>query len=233
MTMWKTSLEEMLEQIRSEAKFTASYTGRGTFSKQVMQAMHNVDRKNFVSPDYINLAYDNGPLPIGHGQTISQPYIVALMTDLLDLTPTSTVLEIGTGSGYQAAILSRLAKQVYSIERVSVLAQAASARLQQLGYHNIEVRCDDGYYGWQEKAPFDAIIVTAAASHIPQSLLDQLKNGGRMIIPVGLPSMPQQLFLVTRDQTGKIQTQFMLDVAFVPLVTNADNSGTPHSNNDA
>jgi len=231
--MWNTSHQEMLEQIRSEAKFTASYTGRDKFSAQVMQAMHDVDRKNFVSSDYVNLAYDNGPLPIGHGQTISQPYIVALMTDLLDLTPTSTVLEIGTGSGYQAAILSRLAKQVYSIERISVLAQAAAERLQQFGYHNVEVRCDDGYFGWQEKAPFDGIIVTAAASHIPQNLLDQLKNGGRMIIPVGMPSMAQQLFLITRDQAGNTQTKFVLDVAFVPLVSNGDKSRTTETRHDA
>jgi len=222
--MWETSQEEMLEQIRSEAKYTAAYTGRGTFSKHVMQAMHDVDRKNFVPDDYIHLAYDNGPLPIGHGQTISQPYMVALMTDLLDLTPTSTVLEIGTGSGYQAAILSRLARQVYSIERVAVLAKAAAQRLQQLGYQNVEVRCEDGYYGWQENAPFDGIIVTAAASHVPQNLLDQLKNGGRMLIPMGRPSMPQQLYLITRDKDGNTQTKFILDVAFVPLVTNADES---------
>lgn len=219
--MWKTSAEEMLETIRSEAKFTASYTGRARFSEQVMQAMRDVDRKDFVPDHYENQAYDNGPLPIGHGQTISQPYIVALMTDLLDLTAESTVLEIGTGSGYQAAILSRIARQVYSIERVSPLAQAAAQRLQKLGYHNVEVRCEDGYYGWRDKAPFDAIIVTAAASHIPQSLVDQLQSGGRMIIPVGLQYMPQQLLLVTKDQTGNTQTKFILDVAFVPLVTTA------------
>jgi protein-L-isoaspartate(D-aspartate) O-methyltransferase len=227
--MWKTSIQEMLDTIRSEAKYTASYTGREQFSEQVMQAMHDVDRKHFVPAHYEIQAYDNGPLPIGHGQTISQPYIVALMTDLLDLTPESHVLEIGTGSGYQAAILSRLAKQVYSIERVSPLAETARQRLQELGYDNVEVRCEDGYYGWQDKAPFDAIIVTAAATHVPQSLIDQLKPGGRMIIPVGLQYMPQQLLLVTKDQSGETQTKFILDVAFVPLVTREVEDTTHHS----
>lgn len=217
--MWETSLQDMLDTIRSEAKYTASYTGREKFSERVLQAMHDVDRKDFVPEHYHIQAYDNGPLPIGHGQTISQPYIVALMTDLLDLTPQSIVLEIGTGSGYQAAILARLAHQVYTIERVPALAEAAGQRLQRLGYANVEVRCDDGYFGWQDKGPFDAIIVTAAASHIPQSLIDQLKPGGRMIIPVGLQYMPQQLLLVSKDARGNTQTKFVLDVAFVPLVT--------------
>jgi protein-L-isoaspartate(D-aspartate) O-methyltransferase len=230
--MWKTSADEMIETIRSEAKYTASYTGRDKFSEHVMQAMREVDRKAFVPDNYANMAYDNGPLPIGHGQTISQPYIVALMTDLLDLTPESKVLEIGTGSGYQAAILSRVAKQVYTIERVSALAQAATQRLQELGYHNVEVRCDDGYFGWQDKAPFDAIIVTAAATHIPQSLVDQLQANGRMIIPVGLQYMPQQLVLVTKDQSGATQTKFILDVAFVPLISPASESHAEHENND-
>jgi protein-L-isoaspartate(D-aspartate) O-methyltransferase len=230
--MWKTSAEDMLETIRSEAKFTASYTGREKFSRQVMQAMQDVDRKAFVPAHYEHQAYDNGPLPIGHGQTISQPYIVALMTDLLDLTAESKVLEIGTGSGYQAAILARVAKQIYTIERVSALAQAATQRLADLGYHNVEVRCDDGYHGWQDKAPFDAIIVTAAATHIPQSLVDQLKPGGRMIIPVGLQYMPQQLLLVSKDQNGETQTKFILDVAFVPLISKEDETNTAHSDSD-
>jgi len=231
--MWKTSADQMLETIRSEAKYTASYTGRETFSAQVMQAMREVDRKDFVPDHYENLAYDNGPLPIGHGQTISQPYMVALMTDLLDLTAKSKVLEIGTGSGYQAAILSRIARQVYSIERIPELAQAATQRLQNLGYHNAEIRCADGYYGWQDQAPFDAIIVTAAASHIPQSLVEQLRADGRMIIPIGQQYMPQQLVLVTKDPSGNIATKFILDVAFVPLVTNDVPSETPQPKSDA
>lgn len=183
-----------------------------------MQAMAEVPREEFVPADLKALAYLNEPLPIGHGQTISQPYIVALMTDLLDLTGESVVLEIGTGSGYQAAILSRLAKQVYSIEKIPELYEAASRRLRELGYTNIETRCCNGYSGWQEEAPFDGIIVTAAASHIPSILVEQLKPGGRMLIPVGLPFMPQELMLVTKQEDGSSQTRSILDVAFVPLV---------------
>lgn len=230
--MWQTDVKDMLETIRAEAGYTATTTGREQFSEQVMQAMHDVDRKTFVPVEYANQAYDNGPLPIGHGQTISQPYMVALMTDLLELTADNEVLEVGTGSGYQAAILSRLAKQVYSLERVAALAEAAAQRLKQHGYLNVDVRCADGYYGWQDKAPFDAIIVTAAASHIPQSLVDQLKAGGRMIIPVGEQFMPQQLLLLTKDTDGNTRTQFILDVAFVPLITQQDNTDTSRPDNE-
>ena len=184
--------------------------------------MAEVDRENFVSPQYLPFAYDNGPLPIGYGQTISQPYIVALMTDLLDLTAESIVLEVGTGSGYQAAVLSRLAKQVYSIERVKELAESAGERLKDLGYDNIEIRNQDGYMGWQEKAPFDGIIVTAAASHIPPALIEQLKPGGRMVIPIGLPHMYQELMLLTKDEDGTTHTESLLGVAFVPLITDEE-----------
>ncbi len=211
-------IENMLDTIRTEAKYTASYTGREAFDKRVMQAIQAVDRAAFVPSHYKKQAYDNSPLVIGHGQTISQPYIVALMTDLLDLTPKSIVLEIGTGSGYQTAILARLAQQIFTIERIPELADSSKQRLKELGYQNVEVRCDDGYYGWKEKAPFDAIIVTAAATHMPQNLLDQLKSEGRMIIPIGLPYMHQELMLVTKDKTGKIKIESVLDVAFVPLI---------------
>lgn len=211
-------IKNMLDTIQYEAKFCENYTGRASISEPVMQAMQYVDRALFVPAHYQHQAYDNGPLPIGHGQTISQPFIVALMTDLLDLTPESIVLEIGTGSGYQAAILAQLAKQVYSVERIKELAESAQQRFQELSYDNIEVRCVNGYYGWQEKSPFDAIIVTAAASHIPQDLVDQLKPGGKMIIPVGLPYMHQELMLVVKDQQGQTQTNSVLAVAFVPLV---------------
>jgi protein-L-isoaspartate(D-aspartate) O-methyltransferase len=210
--------KHLLEQIQSEAGYTASYTGREKFSERVMAAMASVLRENFVDPEYLPFAYNNAPLPIGYGQTISQPYIVALMTELLDLTPDSVVLEIGTGSGYQAAILSTLVKKVYTIEKVKELAASASERLKELGYDNIETRCCNGYKGWAEKAPFDGIIVTAAASHIPPALIEQLKPGGRMIIPVGLPYMPQQLMLLTKDEDGTTHTESVLDVAFVPLV---------------
>jgi protein-L-isoaspartate(D-aspartate) O-methyltransferase len=215
----KTNIKRMLKDIENEAKFTASYTGRERFAERVMKAMGDVIRDKFVGDIKEDYAYDNGPLPIGYGQTISQPYIVALMTDLLDLTDDSIVLEIGTGSGYQAAILSRLAKMVYSIERIPELCESARARLQTMGYSNVETLCANGYYGWEEKAPFDAIIVTAAAAHIPQALINQLKPGGRMVIPVGLPYMHQELMLVTKDQDGKISTDTILGVAFVPLVT--------------
>lgn len=215
-------LRDMLETIRAEAKYTASLTGRAEFSQRVMQALQDVDRGAFVSSGYKAVAYDNGPLPIGHGQTISQPYIVALMTDLLDIAPGSNVLEIGTGSGYQAAVLSRLAGQVYSVERISALAESASERLQRMGYHNVAIRCADGYNGWHEKAPFDAIIVTAAAAHIPPALVKQLKPGGRMLIPVGEPYMDQELILVSRDKHGKITEKSILGVVFVPLVVDED-----------
>lgn len=212
----------MLDTIRMDAKYTASYTGRAAFDERVMQAMHDVDREQFVSGYYKQQAYENGPLPIGNGQTISQPYIVALMTDLLDLTAESVVLEVGTGSGYQAAILGKLVKRVYSVERIAELARTSAQRLKQLGYDNIEIRCENGYYGWKERAPFDAIIVTAAAPDIPQDLIEQLKPGGRMVIPVGLPYSSQELMLVTKDEHGKTATKSVLGVVFVPLVTDKD-----------
>ena len=214
--------KRLLEEIEREAKFTVSETGRNKFNQRVMDAMAEVVRENFVSSQYLPFAYDNGPLPIGYGQTISQPYIVALMTDLLDLTAESTVLEIGTGSGYQAAVLSRLTKQVYSIERVKELSELARERLKDLGYNNIEIRNQDGYTGWQEKAPFDGIIVTAAASHIPPALVEQLKPGGRMVIPVGLPHSYQELMLLVKDEDGATHTESLLGVAFVPLITDEE-----------
>ena len=209
----------MLEQIESEAKYTASLTGRKKIDQRVMDAMAEVNREKFVPFEYQPYAFDNGPLPIGHSQTISQPYIVAIMTDLLDLTAESIVLEIGTGSGYQVAVLSRLAKHIYSIERINELAESASERLKNLAYNNIEIRCRDGYLGWKEKAPFDAIIVTAAISHVPPALIEQLKPGGRMLIPIGLPHMHQKLILLTKDEDETTHTESMLGVAFVPFIT--------------
>lgn len=209
----------MLEEIQMEAASTAISTGREQFSQPVMYAMAEVKRENFVSAHYIPHAYDNGPLPIGCEQTISQPYIVALMTDLLDLSPESIVLEIGTGSGYQAAILSRLAKKVYTVERIEKLAETAGKRLQELNYDNVETLCSDGYAGWEEKAPFDGILVTAAVSQIPPALIAQLKRGGRMVIPIGLAYMHQKLMLVTKEEKGATKTQFIINVSFVPLIT--------------
>ena len=185
--------------------------------ERVLGAMARVPREHFLPPDLRSYAYEDRPLPIGHGQTISQPYIVALMTDLLQLEPDHMVLEVGTGSGYQAAVLSQLVKQVFTIERIPALGDASAARLKSLGYSNILYRTGNGYDGWPEHAPYDAIIVTAAASHIPQALIEQLKSGGRLVIPVGLPYMPQELMLVEKDEQGKIHSRDILGVAFVPL----------------
>ena len=226
----KDSLQRMLDEIRSEAKFTAGFTGREKFDDRVMAAMEEVNRQNFVPEDLVPYAYDNGPLPIGFGQTISQPYIVALMTDLLDLEADDTVLEVGTGSGYQAAILSRIAKRVYSIERVSELTEKARKRLENLGYNNVEICCSNGYLGWQDKAPFDAIIVTAAATHIPPDLLEQLKPDGRMVIPIGLPYMHQELMLVIKDINGETHTESVLGVSFVPLIIDEESFYKEHEN---
>ncbi len=214
----KKRVQQLLDEIRREAEQTAGYTGRAAFAERVMTALAEVPRERFVPRGLRTSAYYNGPLPIGYGQTISQPYIVALMTDLLELTPESVVLEVGTGSGYQAAILAALARQVYSIEYVPELAERARDILQTLGYTNVEVRCDNGYCGWADKGPFDAIIVTAAAPHVPPALIEQLKSGGHMAIPVGLPYMHQELLLITKAEDGTTQTRDILPVAFVPLV---------------
>ena len=213
----KKSMQRMLAEIESEAEYTRSLTGRKRFSFQVMGAMGQVSREQFVPSDLRRYAYDNSPLPIGQGQTISQPYIVALMTDLLELQADHTVLEIGTGCGYQTAILSLLARQVYTIEVVPELGEASAQRLQELGYTNISFRIGDGSAGWPEHAPYDAIIVTAAAAQVPQALIDQLAPGGRLVIPVGLPYMSQELMLVEKDEQENVHTRAILGVAFVPL----------------
>ena len=217
-------IKRMLDDIEREVSYTRKMIGRDAFAKKVMTAMEQVPRNEFVPKAYLAGAFDNGPLPIGHGQTISQPYIVALMTDLLELDDDDTVLEIGTGSGYQTAVLSLLCKQVYTIEYVPALADAAKARLDRLGYHNIESMAGNGYDGWPEHAPFDAIIVTAAASHIPKPLIEQLKPGGRLVIPVGRPHLYQELTLVEKDEDGEIDIRDVLGVAFVPLQGERDES---------
>ena len=211
--------KQMLKEIEAEAVFTASYTGRSKLDRRVMEAMAEVSREKFVPACYLPNAYDNGPLPIDCDQTISQPYIVALMTDLLDLDSDSIVLEIGTGSGYQAAILSRLVKKVYTVERIEKLAESATRRLKKLHYDNVETRCSDGYAGWEQRAPFDGIIVTATASQIPPALIAQLKPGGRMVIPVGTVYGRQELVLVIKQEDGTTDTRSILDVRFVPLVS--------------
>ncbi|HYA13800.1 MAG TPA: protein-L-isoaspartate(D-aspartate) O-methyltransferase [Syntrophales bacterium] len=190
---------------------------RGVNDADVIRAMKSVPRHKFVPDKYIASAYDDNPLPIGYGQTISQPYIVAYMTEVLKLNKNSTVLEVGTGSGYQAAVLSPVVKQVYTIEIISELAKSAAIRLKNLGYDNVEVGIGDGYYGWNKYAPFDAIIVTAAAGHIPPPLLKQLKNNGRMVIPVGGSFTVQNLILVSKDKDGNITTRNLIPVRFVPL----------------
>jgi protein-L-isoaspartate(D-aspartate) O-methyltransferase len=207
----------MVEAIEVNVKFTSERIGKKALNRHVMEVMGKVPRHEFVPPDFRRSAYENRPLPIGYGQTISQPYIVALMTDLLDVDEDDVVLEIGTGSGYQAAILAELVKKVYTIEIVRELGEQAKGRFKRLGYQKVEVRVGDGYYGWEENAPFDGIIVTAAASHVPPPLIKQLKSGGRMIIPVGSPFMTQQLMLVKKEKDGTIRTEQVLPVIFVPL----------------
>jgi protein-L-isoaspartate(D-aspartate) O-methyltransferase len=195
---------------------------RGISDRRVIEAMLSVPRHKFVPDKYITRAYDDNPLPIGYGQTISQPYIVAYMTEVLNLNKNSTVLEVGTGSGYQAAILSPLVKKVYTIEIIPELANVAAVRLKDLGYTNVDAGIGDGYYGWTKHAPFDAIIVTAAAGHIPPPLLEQLKNNGRMVIPVGGSFLVQNLILISKDKDGIITTRNLLPVRFVPLTGRHD-----------
>ena len=210
--------QRMIVDIESEVAFTRHMIGRDRLDPQVMAAMREVPRDAFVPAELKGAAFDNGPLPIGHGQTISQPYIVALMTDMLQLRPEHRVLEIGTGSGYQTAILSRLCRQVYSMEVVPELSQAAQRLFQRLGYDNIQTRTGNGYEGWLDHAHYDGIIVTAAAGYIPPALIEQLMPGRRLIIPVGEPYGHQELILVEKDSQGEIHTRDILGVAFVPMV---------------
>ncbi len=211
-------VDKMIADIDSEVACTRKMIGRNSLDKRVMNAMRTVPRDRFVPDDLQSFAFANGPLPIGHGQTISQPYIVALMTDLLNPDENGVVLEIGTGSGYQTAVLSRLVKKVYSVELIKELSEVAAARLKSLGYLNIETCTGNGHNGWPEYAPYDGIIVTAAASHIPEALVQQLKPGGRLVIPVGLPGFHQELMLVEKGENGETQVNSVLGVAFVPLV---------------
>jgi protein-L-isoaspartate(D-aspartate) O-methyltransferase len=207
----------MVAEIATMAHETGAVTGRPLLAETVMNAMRRVPRHRFVPPFQASRAYDSRPLPIGEGQTISQPFIVALMTDLLDPKPGHRVLEVGTGSGYQAAVLAELVARVYTIEIVERLGTRARELLQTLGYRNIEVRIGDGYNGWPEAAPFDAIVVTAAPSEIPQPLIDQLKPGGRMVIPTGRTRDIQYLLVVQKQSDGTSTTRRTLPVRFVPL----------------
>ena len=209
--------QQLINVIEQDVRDTSAYLDKQALDPRVLQAMAKVPRHEFVPEAERRFAYANRPLPIGYGQTISQPYIVAVMTDLLKTTATSRVLEVGTGSGYQAAILAELVDQVYSIEIIAPLAKQAKLRLKQLGYTNVHTRTGDGYYGWQEAAPFDAIVVTAAASHVPPPLIQQLKVGGHMIIPVGSRFLTQELLLLSKQADGAVTTRQILPVRFVPL----------------
>ena len=207
----------MVEAVVAHARRAPGAVENGTIGPAVLQAMRSVPRHEFVPENVRAEAYADRPLPIGYGQTISQPFIVALMTDLLGVKPGHKVLEIGAGSGYQAAVLSPLVERVYSIEIVPELGKRAADVLHRLGFANVETRIADGYHGWPEVAPFDAIVVTAAASHIPPALMQQLKPGGRMVIPIGGPFATQQLMLIEKQPGGGVTTRQLLPVAFVPF----------------
>lgn len=207
----------LIEEIREDVRRTQAYTGVRDLDGRVLDALGRVPRHEFVPVGYKGRAYENRPLPIGHGQTISQPYIVALMTDVMEPAPGDVILEVGTGSGYQAAVLAELVGRVYTVEIIEPLARDAKSRLSRLGFDNVEVRQGDGFYGWREHAPFDGIIVTAVGSRIPPPLIEQLKPGGIMILPVGGRFTAQHLVLLNKDAAGEITTRQILPVSFVPL----------------
>jgi protein-L-isoaspartate(D-aspartate) O-methyltransferase len=213
----ETTKERLLREIQAESRALGLGSEGGAINDRVLQAMADVPREEFVPSGTEQEAYANVPLPIGHGQTISQPFIVAFMTDILRLDADDVVLEVGTGSGYQAAVLARLVRFVYTIEIIEALASQASLRLERLGCQNVEVRHGDGYSGWEEHAPFDGIIVTAAAADVPPPLIEQLKCGARMILPVTSSWLGQDLLLVEKDAIGKVTQKPVLPVAFVPL----------------
>jgi protein-L-isoaspartate(D-aspartate) O-methyltransferase len=216
--------QRMLAEIVAEAALTAGHTGRAAFSERVLRVVDSVPRHEFVPIELRPYAYLNRPLPIGYEKTVSQPFIVALMTDLLELEEGDAVLEIGAGAGYQAAVLAELARHVYSVEIIEELAQGAERRLQRLGYDNVEVRVANGYYGWAEHAPYDKIMVTAAPDLIPPPLLAQLKTGGRMVIPTGIPDR-QALVLVEKSAAGSLTTREILPVRFSELEDPGDAAG--------
>ena len=210
--------DALVREIEAEVAATAEWTGRDRLDHRVIAAISNVPRHEFVPRAERTVAYINNALPIGHGQTISQPYIVALMTDLLDSKPDSRILEIGTGSGYQAAVLSKLVGEVWSIEVVPELAASAAERLKRLGCDNVTVKDGDGAAGWPKHAPYDGIVVTACSAAIPPALIEQLAEGGRMVLPLGGTGRSQLLTVVTKKPDGAIEQKTVLPVAFVPLV---------------
>jgi len=212
------SADEAAYETRREQMVKRTIENRGVKDPEVLKAMYTVLRHEFVPEEEKPYAYEDRPLAIGMGQTISQPYIVAYMTELLDVDEESKTLEIGTGSGYQAAVLAEIVNEVYSIEIFEELGTQAQERFERLNYDNVTAKVDDGYYGWEEFAPFDSIIVTCAADHIPPPLVQQLKPGGRMVIPVGGVFQVQQLMLITKDDAGDVTVRSMLPVRFVPLL---------------
>lgn len=216
-------IRAMLRDIEQEVAYTRSEIGKDALDPRVMAALARVPRERFIPEPLRYSAFDNSPVPIGHGQTISQPYIVALMTDLLEPKPESVILEVGTGSGYQAAVLGELVRQVFSIEIIGALAESAGDRLRKMGYGNVTVKHGDGWHGWPEHGPFDGILVAAAAPEIPLPLIAQLKPGARMVIPVGEAGAVQELKLIEKRPDGSFDTRHILLVAFVPL-TRADSS---------
>ena len=217
--------QQMIGEVVAETVFLTPQLGKAALNARVIEVIAKIPRHEFVPVELQPYAYMNRPLPIGYDKTISQPFIIAVMTDLLEPQSGDVVLEVGAGAGYQAAILAELVKQVYSIEIIEELGLAAIRRLQRLGYHNIEVRIGNGYYGWHEHAPFDKIMVTAAPDLIPPPLIEQLKPGGRMVIPTGIPDK-QQLVLVEKTESGKVVTKDILPVRFSPLEESGDLAGT-------
>lgn len=213
---------ELVSEIERNVRATQRYTDKSELDERVMAALGAVPRHEFVPIELRDDAYQNRPLPIGQGQTISQPYIVALMTDLAGVDESSVVLEVGTGSGYQAAVLAEIVEHVYSIEIVEPLGRRAAETLERLGYDNVTVRIGDGYLGWPEAAPFDAIIVTAAPEQIPEPLIEQLAPGGRLVVPVGGQGQPQTLQWLEKDADGDLRIVDVLPVVFVPLTRDDD-----------
>jgi len=216
--------QQMIAEIVADAVFLTAQLGKSAFASRVIEAMGKIPRHEFVPVELQAYAYLNSPLPVGYGKTISQPFIVALMTDLLELKPEDVILEVGAGVGYQAAVLSELVDQVYSIELIEELALDTRKRLKNLGYRNIEIGVGNGYYGWNQHAPFDKIVVTAAPDLIPPPLLAQLKPGGKMVIPTGIPEK-QQLILVEKSEGGKLTTREVLPVRFSELEEGDDFAG--------
>ena len=220
-----TAQRQMIEDIAAHASFAQKHLGKKTLDRRVLDAMAQIPRHEFVPVELRSFAYEDTPLPIGYGKTISQPFIVALMTDLLDLRPDDIVLEVGTGLGYQTAILAELAGTIYSLDIIEELSAEADRRLQQHGYSNFNTRVGDGYLGWPDHAPFDKVIVTAAPDLIPPPLIEQLKPGGKMVIPTGTPDA-QQLMLVRKTAEGRLETEDILPVRFSLLESDNVIGGT-------